>query len=95
MNINQKYHLIEKIILANLDRNRHTILFVKFTLIHPDGFIKEIPSLIEMFDQESISFCELDRECQPKTEYFILYLRFTFIFFKLHLKWNDINIHIV
>ena len=33
-------------------RYRCPILFVKFTLIHPDDFIKEIPSLIEVIIQK-------------------------------------------
>ena len=40
--------VIDLDIMAHLDRNRCPILFVKFALIHPDDFIKEIPNLIEI-----------------------------------------------
>ena len=64
--------------MAHLDRSRCPILFVKFTLIHPDDFIKEIPSLSEMIVQEYNIFCELD-------EGISVYHRMFLIVFKFHI----------
>ena len=54
-------------------RNRCLIMFVKFTPIHPDDFIKEMSSLIEIIVQECMMkfvFVNLTREYQSIIEYF-------------------------
>ena len=54
---------------------------VKFTLIHPDDFIKEIPSFIKMIVQEyKLCFMNLMRDCQSIIDCFKLYLDFTLFF---------------